>query len=364
MRDRQPRRPFTAAAGRESLDRGIHTGLAVLRVAAWAWLAAVTVLERDDLRRPALAAALLAGTLAWSLASFAVARPLPAVDLVVGAVLLAADRHVYDGEHPQSFGGAWPLAPALAAGVCWGPAGGAATGVVLGAARWAGAGGEPAVISLVSSTVLFVLAGVVAGDVATRLRRAESAVAAARAREEVARTLHDGVLQTLAVVQRRAAGTDAELAALARDQERELRAWLTGDTAGTAPDLATALRDAARRVEEVHGLRTTVVVADDLPDVATATVAAVAGAVGEALVNAAKHAGGTRATVYAEPTDDGGEVFVSVKDDGHGFDDAATAPGLGTTRSIRGRVAEVGGRVEVDGNPGRGTEVRVWVSPR
>ena len=351
-----------ANAASWALDRGIHTGLGVFRLAAWAWLAAVTAFERDDLQRPALATALLATTLAWSGTAFVLRRPLPAVDLVVGSVLLAADRHVYDGEHPQSFGGAWPLAPALAAGVTWGPTGGAAVGLALGAARWAGAGGDPAAISLVSSTVLFVLAGVVAGDVAARLRRAESAVAAARAREDVARTLHDGVLQTLAVVQRRT--TDAELAGLARDQERELRAWIAGDTTGTAPDLATALRDAARRVEEVHGLRSTVVVAEDLPAVAAATAAAVAGAVGEALVNAAKHSGGHRATVYAEPTDDGREVFVSVKDDGDGFDPATSSPGLGTTQSIRGRVAAVGGRVEIDGNPGRGTEVRVWVSPR
>lgn len=340
------------------LDRGFHAGVGVLRLAAWAWLAIVTVVERDGMSRPGLAAALVAGVLAWSVTALVLRRPAPAVDLLVGAVLLASDRHVYDGAHPQSFGGAWPLAGVLAAGVWWGPVGGAAGGVVLGAARWVGAGGDPAVISLVSSGVLYVLGGAVAGDLARRLRRAESEVAASRAREEVARTLHDGVLQTLAVVQRRA--SDPDLARLARDQERELRAWLAGDLTATSPDLGAALRAAAARVEKVHGLRSTVVVAEDVPAVAPAVVAAVAGAVGEALVNAAKHAGAAGATVYAEPSDDGG-LFVSVKDDGRGFDDAVVAPGLGTTRSIRGRVAEVGGRVEVDGNPGRGTEVRVWV---
>lgn len=341
------------------LDRGFHAGVGVLRLAAWAWLAVVTVVERDRLARPWLAAALVAAALAWSGAALVLRRPAPVVDLVVGAVLLAADRHVYEPDHPQSFGGAWPLAGVLAAGVWWGPVGGALGGVLLGIARWVGAGGEPAVISLVSSGVLYVLAGAVAGDLARRLRRAESEVAASRAREEVARTLHDGVLQTLAVVQRRA--SDPDLARLARDQERELRAWLAGDLTATAPDLGAALRAAAARVEDVHGLRATVVVADDVPDVAPAVVAAVAGAVGEALVNAAKHSGATVATVYAEPSDEDGGVFVSVKDDGRGFDAAAVEPGLGTTRSIRGRVAEVGGRVEVDGNPGRGTEVRVWV---
>jgi signal transduction histidine kinase len=63
-------------------------------------------------------------------------------------------------------------------------------------------------------------------------------------------------------------------------------------------------------------------------------------------------------TVYAEPDADG-RVFCSVKDDGAGFGEVVE--GIGLSRSIRARIAEVGGRVEVDGNPGRGTEVRLWV---
>jgi signal transduction histidine kinase len=34
---------------------------------------------------------------------------------------------------------------------------------------------------------------------------------------------------------------------------------------------------------------------------------------------------------------------------------------MGLARSVRGRVAEVGGRVEIDSVPGWGTEVRLWV---
>jgi signal transduction histidine kinase len=50
-----------------------------------------------------------------------------------------------------------------------------------------------------------------------------------------------------------------------------------------------------------------------------------------------------------------------VKDDGTGFDPATAREGMGLSRSVRGRVADVGGRVEVDSAPGRGTEVRLWV---
>lgn len=334
----------------------MRAGVAALRLAAWVWLAVVTAAERDRLSRPGLAAGLLVVVLAWSVWAALARRWVPAVDLALGAVLLAADRHVYDGEHPQGFGGAWPLAGAIAGGLTWGPWVGAGGGVVLGVARAAGSA-EAAGISVVSSGVLFALAGGVAGFVAERLRRAESEVAAARAREEVARTLHDGVLQTLAVVQRRSG--DAELARLAREQERELREWLFG--AGPRPattDLGAAIRSAAAKAEDRHGLRAEVVVVD-ATELGPEVVAAVAGAVGEALTNAAKHGGADRATVYVDTDDDG--LFVSVKDAGHGFDAAAVAEGEGITRSIRGRLAEVGGSVEIDGNPGHGAEVRLRV---
>ena len=54
-------------------------------------------------------------------------------------------------------------------------------------------------------------------------------------------------------------------------------------------------------------------------------------------------------------------MFCSVKDDGSGFDPATTAEGVGLSRSIRGRMAEVGGRVEVRSAPGQGTEVLLWL---
>jgi signal transduction histidine kinase len=87
---------------------------------------------------------------------------------------------------------------------------------------------------------------------------------------------------------------------------------------------------------------------------------ALAGAVGEALTNAAKHGEAATATIFVEETDDG-ELFCSVKDTGTGFDAASATEGIGITRSMRGRLDDVGGRVEIDGRPGRGTEVRFWV---
>src|SRR5438067_3064232 len=73
-------------------------------------------------------------------------------------------------------------------------------------------------------------------------------------RAEMAAHVHDSVLQTLALVQRRT-GDPAEISALARRQERELRAWLAGRTARPGERrLVAALEEAAGEVEREHGV--------------------------------------------------------------------------------------------------------------
>jgi signal transduction histidine kinase len=310
---------------------------------------------------------------AWRLRPGFLCTPAAVIfEVALGAALLVFDGWVFGRGHAfstsQSLGSVWPLVGVLAAGVAFGPWAGAAGGVALGASRvvatvWNGESVDTAgrALSLVNTAVLYALSGILAGYLFRLLVRAEREVSAARAREEVARTLHDGVLQTLALVERRAG--DEALARLARDQERELREFLfggIGEPAAEAGDLGTALRAAGARFERAFGGRADVIVADDVPDMPGELVAAVAGAVGEALTNAGKHGAAGRVTVYAEPSDDGG-LFCSVKDDGGGYDAAAVPEGVGLSRSVRGRMAEVGGRAEVTSSPGFGTEVRLWL---
>jgi signal transduction histidine kinase len=75
----------------------------------------------------------------------------------------------------------------------------------------------------------------------------------------------------------------------------------------------------------------------------------------ECLQNAAKHAGrGVSATVRLRQAD--GRVAFSVEDDGAGFDLGDVARGAGLT-NLADRVAAVGGTLEIDARPGRGTRI-------
>jgi signal transduction histidine kinase len=248
------------------------------------------------------------------------------------------------------------------AGVVFGRRWGVIAGVWLGLSAYAqvplphGKNGEWSA-SIVSSMALYCAAGWAAGYLMNRLREAEVQITSAKAREEVARTLHDGVLQTLAVIQRRS--DDAELASMAREQEVELRQFLTG-AANEPESLAPTLRDVAAKHESRYDVRVQVVVADDCPAVSAEIVKAISGAVREALTNANKHGDASSITIFAEPADEDGVVFCSIKDDGTGFDVEATAERIGTSRSIKGRIVDVGGRVEISSRLGRGTEVRLW----
>ncbi len=176
-------------------------------------------------------------------------------------------------------------------------------------------------------------------------------------RAEVAAHLHDSVLQTLALVQKRADDPRA-VATLARRQERELRSWLSG-APEARPDecLADALRAAAAEIEEAHGVPIEVIAVGDhdLDDRHRALVAAAR----EALANAVRHSGSDEPiSLYIEVA--GGRTEVFVRDRGQGFDaDAIPEDRRGVRESIMGRMARHGGTAAVHSTPGQGTEVEL-----
>ena len=86
-------------------------------------------------------------------------------------------------------------------------------------------------------------------------------------------------------------------------------------------------------------------------------------AVRQALDNVVKHAGATRAAVFAE--EDARAVVVTVRDAGRGFtydERRLLAEGkIGLAKSVKGRVEQLGGTMAVTSRPGAGTEVELRV---
>jgi signal transduction histidine kinase len=78
--------------------------------------------------------------------------------------------------------------------------------------------------------------------------------------------------------------------------------------------------------------------------------------VAEALTNVAKYAKATHASVSVQRED--GQVYVEVTDDGIGGADPTTGSGLS---GLLDRVSSLGGMLEVDSEPGRGTTVRAVI---
>lgn len=208
----------------------------------------------------------------------------------------------------------------------------------------------------------FAGAAVMVGPWALRLWTELIAERTARVREEqraeMAAHLHDSVLQTLALIQNRA-GASSEVGRIARAQERELRDWLYAEAGeGAVPDaedLATELRSVAAALEVDHAVHFDVVSAGEPVRRAPAELAAAAR---EAMLNAARHAGG-EVSVYIESG--AGSVDVFVRDRGPGFDiDALPEGRLGVRESIIGRMRRAGGRATVTARD-TGTEVHLTV---
>jgi signal transduction histidine kinase/phage shock protein PspC (stress-responsive transcriptional regulator) len=178
-------------------------------------------------------------------------------------------------------------------------------------------------------------------------------------RAEMAAHLHDSVLQTLALIQR--SDDPARAALLARHQEHELRDWLYGNAPLDGMDLlSTALRGAAARIEEDHQLPVDVVAVGD--STLDETNRALVGAASEAMVNAAKHSGADRVSLYFEAEQGGLVVYVT--DHGKGFDPASIGDDRkGIADSIRGRMEKAGGTVAIESTPGEGTEVILRLAP-
>ncbi|KAB2808762.1 histidine kinase [Pimelobacter simplex] len=361
----------TAAATRAAIaveDR-MFRALAVLRLVVLGYTVVLNA-YRNNFEHPVLGWACVGLMVVATFVSIPVyaapERRLPAVllaDLALAVGLLLATPVVKGEWFNATIPGYWIVGALLAWAVRYGWRGGTAAAVVLGA-----------VDLLTRSEVhqkdwgnvfLLLLGGSMLGFVCESLKqmaaerdRAQREAAAASERARLARVVHDGVLQVLALVQRRGGelgGEAAELGRLAGEQEQALRTLIRSQQAVTASTAAESARtaDLAALLGPLDARPGTEVAlpagAVPLPADAAAELVAVVRA---CLDNVERHVGpGAPAWILLE--DLGDRVEVSVRDEGPGIPEgrlaAAEAEGrMGVSESIRGRVRDLGGTATLD----------------
>ncbi|WP_030262915.1 MacS family sensor histidine kinase [Streptomyces sp. NRRL B-24484] len=365
-----------------SVEMPLWRAIGYFRVLALAYAILRYLNSFHDFLHPVSGWIYLGALTLWTLASArAFAGPQRCTWYVLGTDLaFAVTGIVMSGiiDQPARIHGGAPTLPTIwAAGSVlgfagkggWKPAAFAAT--VVGLANILGHGGITP--DNIHNIVLLMVAGCAIGYVIELARASEAVLtralqveAATRERERLSRDIHDGVLQVLALVQRRE-GDIGDLGRLAGEQERALRALMTG---GPLPAQASgepppAEQDLRQLIAPHTGERVTLS-APGTPVLLPAHAAGeLAAAVGAALDNVRRHAGeDARAWILVEDEPDA--VTVSVRDDGAGFaagrlGEAEEAGRLGVSQSIRGRLRDLGGTAELYSVPGEGTEVEMRV---
>jgi signal transduction histidine kinase len=384
--------------------RGLWLGILAYRWISFTWMTTLAFLWRDKFINEELAWAAIGVTAAWNVWLTAARgwerRVVRWIDLGISFSLLVVsgfvvtETGVVRGGVPF-FATAYPATSALTVGAGEGIGGGLIGAAVLsiGLSLSRQVNGSPLTglpsgewADLVNGWVYFFSAGGAAGLMSRVLRRSgeelrrvneEAAIERERAvrlaeRESLGRRIHDSVLQSLALVNKRARELSSrptvtgdevrDLAEMAAEQERALRSLLQDEREAAPPGMVSL-----RTVLEASAFGVTGVPVTITP-VATLWLPAghvdeISAAIRQALENASTHAHASRVTVFAEQQD--GEIVVSIRDDGVGFsydEDALRREGkMGLLKSMKGRVEELGGTMRIQSAPGRGTEVELRI---
>ncbi len=204
------------------------------------------------------------------------------------------------------------------------------------------------------------------------LRRQAAAIAANEERANLARELHDSVTQALFSMGLTARALEllldrdpdaakqkvAELRELQKDALAEMRTLIfeLRPQGLEADGLAQALRNHGAAVQGRTGLSVSVEVEYDerLPLDIEESLYRIAQ---EALHNVVKHANAEHARIALRQA--GRELRLSVEDDGVGFDPSLAARGHLGLVGMRQRADRIGGELDILGQPGGGSKVRV-----
>jgi signal transduction histidine kinase len=220
-----------------------------------------------------------------------------------------------------------------------------------------------------------------AGQVSLAVRNAraylqseELAIAEERAR--IAREIHDGVAQTLALsglkldlvsklfeknpdkAMKELSNTKITIREMIKEVRRSIFALRPIDLERYG--FVEALRRYCNDFGQQNDLQVRLKVAE-LPNLTVKSEATLFRIFQEAMNNVAKHAKAREVSVLVG-LDQGGQVYINVKDDGCGFDLAkvsdrvTSAGGLGL-KQMRERLEKSGGHFEIDASPGEGTQL-------
>jgi len=199
-------------------------------------------------------------------------------------------------------------------------------------------------------------------------------VATLEERRRVAAEMHDGLGQTLSYL---GLMTDQVVEFLSEGQDEAAleRLRKTRETIGKAAgdvrrainrlmdetpakkDLSARLRDTLAEIASQHDFEPVWRFdADSAPEPSPQTAEQIYNITREALVNAARHADAKQVSVQAGQRN--GDYFVTIEDDGKGFDASQPAPnGHFGLQIMRARAAHIGGQIEIESMPGNGTRV-------
>jgi signal transduction histidine kinase len=361
---------------------GAHTLQRVLVVArwlCWAWMVAVVAFGGGAVIHPVVAWIAVGVMLMVTVNATHLARSHPdrlrhpllvGTEAAITLTLAVADGWVFAPGHvfttSQSLATEWPLIVAVSAGIAAGPVAAGVLGFLFGPARLVSAAlndfarfGRRHFVSSLATGLFLGASGALIGWLVTLLRRSEAEISHRRARDEMARVLHDTVLQTLALVERRARTVDPDLAATARQADRDLRAFLFSDGSSGTDSLSARIHGQIDRVRAGTDIDIVVNVLDDGCRLDGHSQDALARAIGESVSNAIEHARPSKIVVFAEAVD-ATQVFASVRDDGVGFETGGGTGGYGISESIVARMESIGGHASITTAPGHGTEVNLW----
>ena len=362
-------------------------GLDVFRPIAWLYAVYSTSIRHQDLARPGLAWVVLGVLGAWTIGMVLYRTRntwVVGVELALACAAILSTRLVDTTEviaaGAKTLPGFWPAAAVLAWAVLKGWRAGmlAAFFVALADILEVGVPSD----NTISNIVILVLLGGCIGycadlsrDGHVTLSEALRVQAEVRERDRLARTVHDGVLQTLAYIHRRGVdmgGEARELGSMAADQERLLRALVsdvssTHGTGGPHLDAVVGREVDLRLLLHRYAGRAVNVIPPAEPVLMVHRVAEeLAAAVGAALDNVRSH-GGVDAQAWVLIEDQGKDVTVTIRDNGVGvlagrLAEAAADGRMGVANSIRGRMSDLGGTAVIDSRPGSGTCLELTVS--